>query len=418
MVERSITLTGFHPLQFFSKLGKAEKNATFFTSGVWQIIAWNPSRTIVGKDAAVFATLKKIPNRKSALPFTGGIIGYCSYDLGCTLQGVKSRHRTSLPLAVFHMYDSAILWNGTDVFIVGNKRFERDVQRIHTRPFSQPSLPPIPWKSILTKRAYRKKFTAVSRGIRDGDFYQLNLSYPLCATQDTDGRRLFTALALHHPSPCAAYFEHRDTAIISLSPERFVTIDKGIITTRPIKGTRPRSENSSRDRKLAQELLTSSKEAAELNMITDLLRNDVGKVSSTGTVTVLEHRSLQKTPSVWHTYSVIQGTLVRGLHPVDAFSSMFPGGSITGCPKVAAMREIDRLEDSSRSAYCGAMLMVSQSGFLDSTILIRTIVRLGSKLTLGIGGGVVSDSDWTQEFDETLRKAQPFLTFSSLKKRR
>ncbi len=418
MVERPVKLTGFHPLRFFSKLGSGEKNAAFFTSGTWQIIGWNPSQTIKRKDASVFDQLKKLSKKKTSLPFAGGAIGYCSTGLGWMIHGLESRHRSALPLAVFHVYDRAVLWNGKDVIVVGDNRFSHEVQTIHNRPFTENALEPFTWTSTLSKTEYQKKFRNVMRGIREGDFYQLNLSYPFVAESDIDRRRLFAALAETHPAPCAAYFEHDTTAIISLSPERFVTIKNDVITTCPIKGTRPRGKTPMADKRLAEGLIASSKEAAELNMITDLLRNDVGKVSSAGSVNVLTHRALQKNPSVWHTYSVIRGTLEKNLHPVDAFASMFPGGSVTGCPKVAAMKAIDRLEDQARGTYCGSMLMVSAGGNIDSTILIRTIVSQKTKLTLGMGGGIVADSDCVQEYEETLKKAQPFLVFSASKKRR
>ena len=417
-VTNPLSISGFHPLRFFSKLGATEKNVAFFTSGTWTVTAWNPESTMIGNDASVFDQLKKLPYKKSKLPFSGGAIGYCSYDLGCILQGVKSRHRSALPLAVFHRYDNAVLWNGKDVIVIGDDSFMSDVRHIHSRPFVDHALPPVVWESALKKSSYRKKFLKVMRGIRNGDFYQLNLSYPFFAKEAADHRKLFAAYAEMHPAPCASYFEHDRTAIMSLSPERFVTIENGVITTRPIKGTCSRGKTPVEDKRLSEALLANPKEAAELNMITDLLRNDIGKVSKTGSVKVIEPRSLQKNPSVWHTYSVIRGTLEKNLHPVDAFSSMFPGGSITGCPKVAAMKEIDQREDSARGAYCGSMLMISNSGFLDSTMLIRTIVSHKNQLSLGVGGGIVADSDCDSEYDETLKKAQPFLSFSDVLKPR
>ncbi len=413
MMVTIMSLPGFHPLRFFSKLRSSEKSVALFTSGQWTIIAWNPSKTIHGHDRAVFTQLKKIPVRQSALPFAGGAIGYCSYDFGCVLRDVVSRHRPSLPGAVFHVYDHAVLWNGKNAVVVGDADFMKDVECIHLRPFSGSPLPDIAWKPALILGDYRKKFQTVMRGIRDGEFYQLNLSYPFTEESDTHARKLFAGFAEVNPASCASYFEYDDTAIISLSPERFVTIEKGIITTRPIKGTRPRGQTPKEDKRLAAELLASAKEAAELNMITDLLRNDVGKVSLAGTVKVLEHRALQKNPTVWHTYSVIRGLLEKNLHPIDAFASMFPGGSVTGCPKIAAMKEIDRLEESARGAYCGSMLMLGANGFLDSTILIRTVVKQKNQLTLGMGGGIVADSDCVSEYDETRRKAHSFLTFSA-----
>jgi len=413
MTETKISLPGFHPLRFFSKLRSSEKNVALFTSGPWTIITWNSLRTIQGSDASVFAELKKLPLVKSALPFAGGALGYCSYDLGMTMQGVVSRHNSGLSGAVFHVYDQTVLWNGKDVFVVGNADFVKDIERIHRRPFSGSPLPHITWKPTLMLGEYRKKFQTVMRGIRDGEFYQLNLSYPFVAECDTHARKLFAGFAEKNPASCAAYFEYEDTALLSLSPERFVTIEKGVITTQPIKGTRPRGETPKQDKRLADELLASAKEAAELNMITDLLRNDVGKVSLAGSVKVLEHRALQKNPSVWHTYSVIRGSLEKNLHPIDAFASMFPGGSVTGCPKVAAMKGIDRLEHTSRGAYCGSMLMLSASGYVDSTILIRTVVQRKNRLTLGMGGGIVADSDCVREYDETRKKAHSFLIFSA-----
>ncbi len=203
MVEQSITLTGFHPLRFFSKLGTQEKNAAFFASGQWQIISWNPVRTIVGKDASVFERLKKLPKNSSKLPFSGGAIGYCNYDFGLALQGVRTRHRSALPEAIFHVYDQAILWNGKDVIVIGDDSFSDDVRSIHARPFSDATLPPIVWTSATPKNAYRKKFTAAMHGIHDGDFYQLNLSYPFTASSDIDRRRLFAALVEAYPAPCA-----------------------------------------------------------------------------------------------------------------------------------------------------------------------------------------------------------------------
>ncbi len=405
-----INLPGFHPLRFFSKLRAEEKSVSYFVSGQWTIMTWNPSQTIEGSDASVFRRLRALPKNTSTLPFSGGAIGYCSYDFGCVLQGVSSRHRFKYPLARFHVYDHALLWDGKKIVVVGDPAFQKQVEAIHARPYSDVPVSPIEWQSTINKSSYQKKFQKVMRGIRDGDFYQLNLSYVFKAQTDLDHRRLFSALLEAHPAPCASYFEQRETAIISLSPERFVTIHKNTIMTCPIKGTRPRGRTPAEDRRLAADLLSSPKESAELNMITDLLRNDIGRVSSTGSVRVLVHRALQKTSAVWHTYSVIRGTLEKNIHPVDAFASLFPGGSITGCPKVAAMQEIRRCEDEPRGAYTGSMLMVSASGFLDSTILIRTIEARRSTLTLGMGGGIVADSECDDEYDETLKKAKPFLS--------
>ena len=412
MVERTISLAGFHPMRFFAKLSPSEKNVAYVQSGEWTIIAWNPQKTMKGHDAKVFDELKKIPRVTSALPFAGGAIGFCSYELGLRLRGVESRHPSVVPGAIFHVYEHALLWNGVSTVCVGDQAFEAQVRAIHERPFVDIPIPAIEWSSRMKKSEYRKKFTAAMHGIRSGDFYQLNLSYPFSARSNVDKRQLFASLLEANPAPSASFFEQGDFSIISLSPERFVHVEKGVVTTCPIKGTRPRGRTQKEDERAAAELLRSPKEEAELNMITDLLRNDVGKISVAGSVHVVKHRVLQKNPSVWHTYSMIRGTMAPSLHPIEAFASMFPGGSVTGCPKVSAMEEIDRLEIESRGAYCGSMVMLSSSGSLDSSILIRTIVAKREKLSLSMGGGIVSDSDAAREYDETLRKGKPFFSLS------
>jgi para-aminobenzoate synthetase component 1 len=211
--------------------------------------------------------------------------------------------------------------------------------------------------------------------------------------------------------------EHGFHAIVSLSPERFVTIDSGRIVTSPIKGTRPRGRTVAEDNRFQRALMQSDKEKAELNMVTDLLRNDIGKVSVTGSVRVRAHRLLQKNPSVWHTYSLIEGRLRPDVSPFDAYLSMMPGGSVTGCPKVAAIRAIDESEKRKRGAYCGSMFMASDHGFFDSSILIRSIVAMRETFSLGVGGGIVADSVVSEEWDETLRKARPFLALSASERR-
>lgn len=416
---RDISLLGFDPVCFFAKLRKSEASAAYVVSGTWTVIAWNPASTIVGSADTALQKAKLLMSKRrhladSKLPFTGGIIGMLSYETGLRLQGIKTRHASSgVPDVLLHAYDNAVLFDGTTTLIVGDKNFEKVVHAMHERPLPSSIIDPIEWSASVTREQYGEAFSKVMKDIRAGEYYQMNLTYQLHASSNSAPRELFTHLLRTNPAPSASYVEYGDTAVASLSPERFVRIQGGIITTQPIKGTRPRGVTAPRDKALARELLKSDKEAAELNMITDLLRNDIGKVSQTGTVKVTEHRALQKNPSVWHTYSVIQGKLLPQLRPFDAFLSMFPGGSVTGCPKVAAMKRIDELESQSRGAYCGSVFMLSDGGSFDSSILIRTIVAHNNKLSLGIGGGIVADSRAVQEWDETRRKAKPFLALSA-----
>lgn len=413
---RPVSLPGFDALTFFSKLTPEERSASYFTSGEWKIVAWNPSKTLSGEKMSSLRSLQSaLEKRKrmtsSRFPFTGGMLGYIRYDAGVLLQGLVSQKPDPLrsPLFLFHIYDNAVLTNGEKTFVVGGDRFRSEVSAIHARP-SRDIVPPLlDWSPGLTEREYRRAFERIHRGIRKGEYYQINFAYSFEAKQKVNPRELFVAFAHYHPSACASYTEFDDDAIVSLSPERFVTVRGRRITTCPIKGTRPRGKTAAEDRKLSAELLKSEKEAAELNMITDLLRNDIGKVSAAGSVKVIQNRALQKNPSVWHTYSVIEGTLQPKITPFDAFLSMFPGGSVTGCPKVAAIKEIARLEKTKRGPYCGSMIMASDNGFFDSTVLIRTIVAGKGRLSLGVGGGIVADSVMKDEWQETLQKAAPFL---------
>ena len=414
---KKISLIGFQPFEFFSKLGSREKNASYFTSGEWVIIAWNPKRTVRSKNTKIFGALKKEQSKrslrmKSALPFLGGAIGFLDYD-------VEKKG------GIFHVYDKALLWDGKKLLAIGDRKYAEEVYEIQSRAPLSPSASALPartysfgtgggeglgvrWTPSISRSEYGKAFKKIQRDIRHGEYYQLNLTYRLYAESSTDHRRLFCALARRNPASGTSYFEDGDFALLSLSPERFVTIEGDRIVTCPIKGTRPRGKNPREDVKFKNELLKSEKEAAELNMITDLLRNDIGKVSLQGSVKVTGHRLLQKNPSVWHTYSVIEGRLQPKIHPVDALQSMFPGGSVTGCPKRAAVERIDELETEERGPYCGSMAMLSRSGFLDSTILIRTIVAKGSRLSLGVGGGIVADSREQEEWEETQQKAKAF----------
>lgn len=261
----------------------------------------------------------------------------------------------------------------------------------------------------MTQREYSYAFANIQAAILRGDIYQINLTYHLRARSEIDRRHLFHTLTQSNPSACASYLESDDVILLSASPESFLTIDGDRIETRPIKGTRPRGRNAAADQRLKRALLSDPKEQAELNMITDLLRNDIGQICVPGSVEVAKARVVQKNPTVWHTYSVIQGRLESFITPLEALQRCFPGGSVTGCPKKRAMEEIAKLEKARRGPYTGAMVMLSDHGALRSSVVIRTLVSEGDHLTLGVGGGIVADSDGAREWEETQRKAAAFL---------
>lgn len=415
----------FDPLEFFLKLGVGEKCPSYFIAKEWTVIAWNPDATLSTSSSDAWARLEAFslsagnppqadaPHQKEeALPFSGGIIGYVSYDAGLRLHGIRTTKKSDgMPQFHFHRYGTALLWNGRELFAVGDASFVASVKKIHARPVTVPSVPPIHWQPAMTRATYNAAFTNIQRNVADGEYYQLNLTYPLQAAVSCDSRSLFAHLLRSHPAPSASYIEGEGFSIVSLSPESFLSINNGRVVTSPIKGTRPRGKNPREDRQMKDELLASDKEAAELNMITDLLRNDIGQIAKTGTVRVTDHRLLQKNPSVWHTYSTIEADIDPQFSPLDVLRNMFPGGSVTGCPKVAAMKDIEHLEALPRGPYTGSAVMLSGDR-LESSILIRTIVASRRQLSLGIGGGIVADSVCEEEYAETQRKAAPFLALA------
>jgi para-aminobenzoate synthetase component 1 len=259
----------------------------------------------------------------------------------------------------------------------------------------------------------RAEFVAVvgraQNYIRSGDIYQVNLSHRFTAQCGFSGWEFFEKLSAVSPAPFSAFLDCGDFQIASSSPEQFLRMSGSHVVTRPIKGTRPRAADPTRDAQLAYELQTSAKELAELVMITDLLRNDLGKVCEYGSVQVPELAKLEKFAQVQHLVSTIEGRLRKDVTHFAAFASCFPGGSITGAPKFRAMEIIDELEPVSRGAYCGAIGYLGFNRESQLNIAIRTAVCAAGKIHFNVGAGIVADSDPAAEYEETLAKAAGFL---------
>ena len=245
--------------------------------------------------------------------------------------------------------------------------------------------------------------------IRAGDIYQVNLSHRLTAAGGFSGWELYEKLSVVSPAPFSAFLDCDDFQIASSSPEQFLRLSGAHMVTRPIKGTRPRAADATRDAQLAYELQTSAKELAELVMITDLLRNDLGKVCVYGSVQVPELAKLEKFAQVQHLVSTVEGRLRKNVTHFAAFASCFPGGSITGAPKFRAMEIIDELEPVSRGPYCGAIGYFGFNRESQLNIAIRTAVCTAKKIHFNVGAGIVADSDPVAEYEETLAKAAGFL---------
>jgi len=264
-------------------------------------------------------------------------------------------------------------------------------------------------KCNMDKNCYLKAVERIKRYIYNGDVYQINFSQRFEC--DFSGRPvdLFNWQNHFNPSPYSAYIGGDDFHIVSTSPEMFITITDGVISTKPIKGTRPlTSDNAINDRNY-NELLVSQKEQAELNMIVDLERNDMVKICEYGTRTVTSPRTIESYPTVFHAAATVAGTLRKEVTICDILKAMFPGGSITGAPKVAAMEIIDETEPNSRGVYTGSIGFISLNGNVCLNIAIRTIIITDKKAYVQTGGGIVADSEPQAEYEETLTKAKALL---------
>ncbi|MEA3413210.1 MAG: aminodeoxychorismate synthase component I [Pseudomonadota bacterium] len=353
------------------------------------------------------------------LPFPGGAIGYLGYDLGRRLETlpVIAQDDACLPEMVVGIHDWAVVVDHAlrKAWFVGQgrdpetrARWGELVSRFASRPRAGPE-PGVrlagPVRSNMSRESYALSFHRIQRYIRDGDCYQVNLAQRFTAPVEGDPWSIYRALRRVNPAPYGAYLSCPDFQVLSTSPERFLSVRKGRVTTEPIKGTRPRSQDPDRDRALAEELRASSKDRAENLMIVDLLRNDIGKNCAAGSVAVPHLFEVRSFATVHHLVSTVTGKLDDGRDALHLLAGCFPGGSVTGAPKLRAMEVIEELEPHRRGVYCGAIGYVGFDGAMDTNIAIRTPVHREGKLSFSAGGGIVADSVLEEEYRETYDKA-------------
>jgi para-aminobenzoate synthetase component I len=374
----------------------------------------------------------ELPDEPDA-PFPlGGCFGFWGYDLKEFLETRLPRRAVNdleLPGCQVGFYNSLVAFDhrlgrawiiSTGVGLEGSRSGQRakaqlEFWREQIQKLALPAGNPhsAPHNSQITSSLSRDEFIArVGKArdyIRAGDIYQVNLSQRLAAPCGLSGWELFGRLAAVSPAPFSAYLDCGDFQIVSSSPELFLRLSGSHILTRPIKGTRPRSADADRDAQLTYELQTSPKEMAELVMITDLLRNDLGRVCEFGSVQVPELVRLERHPQVQHLVSTVEGRLRRDVTHFGAFASCFPGGSITGAPKIRAMEIIDELEPVTRGPYTGALGYLGFNRESQLAIAIRTAVCQEGMAYFHAGAGIVADSIPEAEYDETLAKAAGFL---------
>lgn len=266
-----------------------------------------------------------------------------------------------------------------------------------------------------TKEEYENKIYQIQEMIKEGDVYQVNLSQQLTFQTHENPFIYFYRLSITNPAPFSSYFKIKEGVIVSSSPERFLKKERGFLETRPIKGTSPRGKTSKEDQDNKMKLLSSKKNLAELLMITDLMRNDLGKISTPGSVKTIKQVELESYSNVFHLLSIIQSQPIPSLHPVRIIKECFPGGSITGCPKWMAMKVIRQLENRTRGIYTGSIGYFKENGDFDFNIAIRTCLFIENEAYVQLGGAITIDSNAEDEYEETLHKGKSIFYVLDLK---
>ncbi len=368
--------------------------------------------------------------------FFGGGVGYFSYDIVCYLDAFPSPKNDDLlfpdinfifldDLVVIDHFENKVKFiclantNKNRIDQVYTNSIRQLVDRINqylllpckeeNLSFRKTIKDKKTFKSNVTKQEFEDMVRQAKKYIKDGDIYQVNLSRQFNMEFKDNPMTLFQYLRKINPSPFSAFLKFDDTFIVCSSPERLVKVYKNSIETRPIAGTRPRGKTINQDKFFSHELLLNKKEKAEHLMLVDLERNDLGRICEYGTVEVDELMILEKYSHVWHIVSNISGRLKNNIKLKELLTACFPGGTITGCPKIRSAEIIHELEHISRGPYTGSLGYIGFSGEVDLNIIIRTILIKNNTAFLQVGAGIVADSDPEQEFYETYKKAEAML---------
>ena len=417
-------------------------------TGRFDIIAARPYRTITcngtetliregqvtrRSDADPFSLVKsslgdRVQNY-SGLPFCGGALGYFSYDLGRRIEALPTgkQRELSIPDMAIGLYDWAVIYDHhvRRAWLVGQGRDPGTENQWGAllELFSSKGQSQLPrfqinseFHSCFSKQGYTDAFNKVKSYIHEGDCYQVNLTQQFIAEVSGDSWDIYLQMRKSNPAPFSVYFKLDEGAVLSTSPERFLNLNNGQVETKPIKGTIRRSIFAYEDKALAEQLLESKKDRAENLMIVDLLRNDLGKSCETGSVAVPKLFALESYATIHHLVSTVTGRLAKGKHALDLLRDCFPGGSITGAPKLRAMQIIDELEPHLRSVYCGAIGYIGFDGNMDTNIAIRTMVHQNDHIYCWAGGGIVADSQVEVEYQECFSKIASLLKMFEKKK--
>lgn len=378
----------------------------------------------------------KAPKDKNLPPFTGGAVGYFGYDMVRYVEKLPMLNKDELGAADIKLmfFNDIIAFDHLKqkIYLITNidgllddidgayteaKNHLRELMEFISKPTKRRVVQfdtDIQFESNTTKEAFMKKVEKAKDYIKNGDIFQVVPSQIFKAKLCSNLFDVYRALRTINPSPYMYLMQFDDLQLAGASPETLVKVQDGTVTTMPIAGTRPRGKTEEEDKRLDKELLSDPKELAEHNMLVDLARNDIGKISEIDSVEVTEYMALQKFSHVTHISSTVQGKLKSGLNSVDAIRSILPAGTLSGAPKVRAMEIIEELEGERRGIYGGGIGYIGYDGNLDTCIAIRTVVKKEGIAYVQAGGGVVLDSDPATEYQESVNKASAL--FEAMKK--
>ena len=411
---------------------REKENARF------SIVAYNPVFEVVYQDGILYENGKvleqdpfdylhqvTVKGLTSDLPFAGGAIGFAGYDMIGVYEEIGSIPRDTIgtPDMHFFIYESYLIFDHKKekVYVVEDNIYSgrsndavrqslgqvvTDLQTQAPNEFTPQALQALHFTNHIEKEVFMEMVDKAKKLIREGDMFQCVLSQRFSADFEGDPLDYYRNLRVTNPSNYLYFYDFGDYQIIGASPESLVSVKKGEVTTNPIAGTRPRGATEEEDQDLAHELLHDIKETAEHRMLVDLGRNDIGKIAKNGTVEVTKYMEVEYFRYVMHLTSVVKGELLPHLTALDALKSTLPAGTVSGAPKIRAMRRIYELEQEKRGVYAGAIGYLSATGDMDFAIAIRTMILKNQKAYVQAGAGIVYDSVPENEFYETINKAK------------
>ena len=358
-----------------------------------------------------------------ALPFKGGTVGYFAYDLGKRFETIQQQTKKDIdaPEMAVGIYQQAVIYDKhtQSFWLLCDDKKRAQITDFFTSAVKKEADKPAnfqltsAWQSNMQPAQYREKFNKVQDYLLSGDCYQINLAQRFSAKYIGSEFQAYCALRQENKAPFSAFLRFADNAILSISPERFLQLSDNKVQSKPIKGTRPRSDDPIVDQANADDLQHASKDKAENLMIVDLLRNDISRVCVAGSVKVPSIFAIESFPAVHHLVSTVEGEIQPDYDGTDLLRAAFPGGSITGAPKIRAMDIIEELEPNQRSVYCGSIGYLSACGKMDTSITIRTLICSKQQVYCWAGGGLVADSDVDSEYQETYDKVNKILPILS-----